>query len=348
MIFKNDNILVVNLGGIGDILLSLPALKALKAETSAKVSILVVKRVADFVKGLDCIDEVYELDNNPKSFFKDIVMLLALRWQHYDLSINMRTIVSKSSARKIQTLFKIINAKCTAGRNTDGMGSFFDISIEETLHQDKAEMEFDIDLARKIGLKVENTDVKLKIPEKDSDYIESFLAQYDVGDKMIIGIHPGGKCSHRWDITRFAELMNFIAEQKDVVFFVTGSLEERVLAEQLQKLSATTIVRCCGELSISQTAALIDRCSMYICNDTGPMHIAASLKKPMLAFFGPGYLQRYDPRYANDKAVVLVESQQCAPCDLEFCEDMKCLNEISVKQAKEEFLECLKKLYTRK
>ncbi|UCD35851.1 MAG: hypothetical protein JSU90_03195, partial [Nitrospiraceae bacterium] len=87
--------------------------------------------------------------------------------------------------------------------------------------------------------------------------------------------------------------------------------------------------------------ALISRYSLFICNDTGPMHIAAALKTPVVAVFGPGYFERYNPGHITDKAVSLYKRADCSPCNRITCDSMECLAAISAEEVTEAALKLM-------
>jgi ADP-heptose:LPS heptosyltransferase len=71
------------------------------------------------------------------------------------------------------------------------------------------------------------------------------------------------------------------------------------------------------------------------------MHLAAVLKVPLVAIFGPGYIKRYDPSKLSDKAIALHSPVECAPCDRHRCRQMKCLEGVSVHEVVEASLKLL-------
>jgi len=123
-IFKSyspERILVVNLGGLGDMLLSTPALKALKMRyPRTRMSLTAARRVSEFAKGLDYIDEIFTFE--PGFTLSRIPANLAALWRlrrkRFDIAVNMRTLVSSWSAFKMKIFFDIVNPRISAGRNT--------------------------------------------------------------------------------------------------------------------------------------------------------------------------------------------------------------------------------------
>lgn len=325
------NILIINLGGIGDVLFSTPALRALKASfPQIKISLMVVERVYEAVKDLRYIDEVIIFHKNFKNLFKDIKILFVLRKKHFDLAINMRTLVSARSAREIRLLFDIINPRTKVGRDTQGRGKFFDIKVPETDRGAKFEMEYDLETVMALGVKVDDKSVDFTIDIFSSQSMKMILSKEGVLDSdLLVGIHPGGMPSRRWPIENFAKVIDGLPQEVWCKIVVTGGREEASLANKLSRKTQARTINLTGRLNLKELGALIKRCNLYISNDTGPMHIAAILKTPLVAILGPGDITRYDPRNISDKAAVLYKKVVCAPCNKGRCNDLRCLKIIS-------------------
>ncbi len=322
-------IAVINLGGIGDLLLSTPALRALRnAYPDGRIILLVSLGAFEFAKGLTCIDSIFVLrfSVSPVAVIANIKTLLALRKEKLDLAVNMRTLVSQMSAFKMRLLLGIIGPKIKAGRDTQGRGWFFDVRIAEEDIGETYEMDYDIETAEALGARVTDETPDFKVREEDSKEVKFLLDSSGVSaDNIIVGIHPGGKPSHRWPAANFIETMKRIADKRKCAFVITGEKGDALALQGLMCGSDIKVIDLTGKLNIRQLGALIGMCGVYISGDTGPMHIAAALKTPQVAIFGPGYLSRFNPRHINEKAVTLYEKQACAPCNKTDCRFMKCL-----------------------
>jgi len=317
-------LLIVNLGGIGDILLSTPALRAIRKKyANASISFAAVPRAYELIRDMPFIDNIFLLDieSGVMGVFGNLKTLSALRRMKFDLAVNMRTLVSKRSALKIRFLFAMINPKVSAGRNTDGRGKFFDISVEETSLGEKYELDYDIDMAKALGAEAHDRNIKIEVPDEDVVKIRKLLEYSGIsaGD-VVVGINMGGKPSHRWPISNFIKTIEGIDGRIKCKFVMTGSGQDAGLIHKLKIKPGIKIVSMAGELSIKELCAFLKICRLYISNDTGPMHMAAALKTPLVAIFGPGYMRRYDPRAISDKAITLYGKAPCSPCDRIFCE----------------------------
>ena len=95
-----------------------------------------------------------------------------------------------------------------------------------------------------------------------------------------------------------------------------------------------------GQTTLRELAALIKGCKVYISADTGPLHFAAALKKPLVAMYGPTKADRTGP-YGSDKAAVLLTPAKCAACLKKTCNDWHCMHDITPEMVYEVYKEKL-------
>lgn len=352
MMIKNaKNILIMNLGGIGDLLLSTPALRALREfYPNAFISALVTQTGYEIAKGLSYLNDVriFYMDPGGNMPFAKIPQnlrtLLSLRKKRFDIAVNMRTIVSKGSALKLKVLLDIINPRLKAGRDTDGMGYFFDVRIPETLIGKKYEMEYDIDAVRALGAEVIDRGIDYEIKNSAIERIDGILEKNGIHKHdLLVGIHPGGTISRRWPIKYFSAAIDGISGKITCKFVITGAANEVDLSYAIRDITKTRTTILTGEINIDELFALVKRCHLFISNDTSAMHIAAALKTPLIALCGPGDITRFNPCNISDKAAVLYKKTDCSPCSLITCDSLKCLKAISPEEVIETALNFLSK-----
>ena len=149
----------------------------------------------------------------------------------------------------------------------------------------------------------------------------------------IVAMGPGSKmASKRWPEARFEAVgTNLLRRFPDVRLIVLGGGDERAIGERLVREWGTPATNFMGDLTVWQAAALLERCALYIGNDTGTMHLAASVGTPCVAIFSardnPG---KWEP--AGDGHAVLRHDVPCAGCMLTACvdRDLACLKGIGV------------------
>jgi len=333
-------ILVINLGGIGDLFLSSAALRVLRSYfRQARIVFCGVPRTAAFARRLGVFDEVVPFTGYEEgarrfalSRLRSFVgFLVALRRERFDLAVNMRTLHSRLAAWKMAFLFFAIGPRTRAGRDTDGRGFFLNVKVLETTRGEKHETEYDLDTVRALGAAVSDVSLKVDVPESSRQAVAAFLERNGISaTERLIGANPGGALSHRWPLVHFGTALKQLADRRPCAVVVTGGKGEKGLGEALVgALRGYRVVNAVGRFSWEELCAFLERCDLFITNDTGPMHVAAALKTPMVALFGPGYLTRFDPRHLSEKAIVLHEQAACAPCDKLSCRDLRCLKRIT-------------------
>jgi ADP-heptose:LPS heptosyltransferase len=331
-VLKNTkNILIINLGGIGDLLLSTGSLSALRAAMpQARIDLLAVDRVVDFMNTFNVFDNLYQL-KNMHSFSAILPVLSLLRKNKYDLAVNMRTIVNITAGLKMYVLMKMIGAKTWAGRDTDGHGFFFDIKIPETRILAKPEFLYDAETIRALGIPVANpADIHVPISGTDRAAVQKLLDTAGVvPGETVIAINPGGMPSRRWGTENFIALLRLIQKSYDCKIVLTGSKPERSLCQSIaHEISAIDLSGMTE--SVGQLAAVLERCRLFVCNDTGSLHVDVAVGTPGIFIFGPGNPRRYAPFKEKEKHILLHNPTPCAPCDNSSCSHQTCLKSISV------------------
>jgi asparagine synthase (glutamine-hydrolysing) len=150
-----------------------------------------------------------------------------------------------------------------------------------------------------------------------------------------IALAPGSKMSaKRWPQKRFISVVGELRGRfPEYQFIVLGDTRDAPLGDELADRYRGHCVNVAGQLSVLESAALLEQCSVYIGNDTGTMHLAAMVGCPCIAIFSardaPG---RWDP--IGKGHVVLRSDPPCAGCMLEVCVDHgnKCLLDVSADQ----------------
>ncbi len=115
---------------------------------------------------------------------------------------------------------------------------------------------------------------------------------------------------------------------KDIRVVITGSGEEEAIASDIIKLTHSKIINAAGRTNVTQLAALIKRCRVYITGDSAPMHLASSMGTDFIALFGPTDHKRHYE--ATDKGTVLQKKVNCGPCYKATCKKIVCMEKIGV------------------
>ena len=342
-----NKILLINLGGIGDLILSTSAVKPLREKyIDSQMDLLVVERCVELMKSYGFFNNIYVYPET-KNILKIINLLLKLRKNKYDLVINMRTVVSWLSAVKMFFVFKIINGRISAGRNTSGKGFFFDIKIPEKYLGEKLEYEYDVDLVKYLGVEIKDINIYVPYTDADIKYVEDLLKKNNIFEKdFLIGINSGGQQSRRWPEQNFIELIKKINNQINCKIILTGSESEKGLCQNIiEKVNNQNIFNFAGLTTIKQLTVLMTKFKFFISNDTGPMHICVVMNTPGIFIFGPGQISRYAPYKNKDKYKILYKPVKCSPCEKEKCKKKECLKNINVEEVYKSVIELKEYIY---
>jgi lipopolysaccharide heptosyltransferase II len=181
-----------------------------------------------------------------------------------------------------------------------------------------------------LGLDDAPPDFSFPIPEEASTRIDGLLDYYDITKKRLVAIAPGTNWdTKQWRSEGFAEVARHFLQAGCAVILI-GSERERALCEQVAT-GAQGVVNLAGETTLTELAALIRRAAICVTNDSGPMHLAVALGRPVVAVFGPTDPVWAGP-YRRDSAV-LDAGVACSPCYLrrlsECPNDHTCMKNVS-------------------
>ena len=159
-------------------------------------------------------------------------------------------------------------------------------------------------------------------------------------ETRLIAVAPGARWeTKQWPPEFFAEVMRGIAEKRNgALFLLLGSRGETLLAEKVKNAAGEiTIFDLCGKTDLGELVELIRMSDLLLCNDSGPMHIAAAAGTPLLAFFGPTYPELTGP-YCERKKVFQPELD-CIKCFRKYCQHTSCHRSISAGEVVDSALE---------
>ncbi|MBW1712328.1 MAG: lipopolysaccharide heptosyltransferase II, partial [Deltaproteobacteria bacterium] len=159
--------------------------------------------------------------------------------------------------------------------------------------------------------------------------------------QFLLGLAPGAAFgpAKRWPANRFAQAAKTLTQSRGGRVMIFGSAQDRDLGREAAQIVGPTAVDLTGQTSLDQAAALIGQLDLMLTNDSGLMHLADGLDRPLVALFGPTDPARNGPR--GGRAAVLRAKPECAPCFKRICpKGRTCLEDIPV----EEVVEAARKL----
>jgi ADP-heptose:LPS heptosyltransferase len=298
-IFNPRNILVIDFGQLGDVVLSLPALQAIRRRfPHARVTVVVGQTGAEIVNLSSTADKVVAVDrvglrdgSKIVSIVRMFKLVKDLRRADFDFVIDLHSLAETNLLGFLSGAPKRLFSRRPA-RSLDFLSNFHPRPPVEVDHKKRHSIDRYLDVLRPIGIEKVDIEPRIKSRPQDDAAIESLLrkAKADAGAPLV-GLFPGaGHPSRRWPIDKFAQLADYLIRNDKVrVLLFLGPEELSIAKEVRASFPAGTIVL--DKLTIPQLTAAQARLAVFVSNDTGPMHIAAAVGTPVVVL-----LQQLAPR----------------------------------------------------
>ena len=157
-------------------------------------------------------------------------------------------------------------------------------------------------------------------------------SKWHTNDARWIAIQPGARWLNKhWPVKYFAELVGLLAKEfPDHRFAILGGPDDQLAGKVVARAAPDRCLDLCGQTSLLEMVEWLRLCELMITNDTGPMHAAAALGKPLVALFGPTEPRRTGP-YGHLEDVLRIDLP-CSPCMKSYCiyeKPNECLKAIS-------------------
>ena len=297
-IHKYNKILIIQLWGIGETILTLPAIKALRDKNKkSKIDVLVTSRNKD-------IGNVKVLKLNPIS----IKFFILRNFKKYDLVIDMEEYLNISSIIAFYT-----------GRERIGYshGIRANLYTKTMDYNDKQHVVYTfLDLLKPLGIKktVEKLH-QLNYSKNDKKNIDDLLKKYNIGKKdFLVGFGVGAAESAKsrmWPAGRYAKLADYLIKKYNAKIILVGNKEEKKYINELKNLmiNKNNSFNFAGLINVREMFYLISLCKLFIGNDSGPMHVAAAQGVKTIGLFGCNLPVRFKPFGKNNYSLYKKNNQ---------------------------------------
>lgn len=298
---RHKKIIVTFLMHLGDLILITPFLQVLRRHaTGSDITLVVDEKLADVVRYNPNIDQLVTVDKKGKDNSVGALWHIGrnLHRNHYDILINLHP------NERTSFLAFAIHA-----REFDGMSHFlFRPFMHRYTRLDRTHLhaaDMYINVLEQMGIEDRRNDGLqfLTCPAWEQTAHEFYAAQgVETGDKLI-GFNIGSAVPQkRWPPRRFASVADYFSENGYRCVFFGGPMDIDMVREAAELMKYPPVIAT-GKFSLGELAAAIRWCSLFITNDSGPMHVAVSQKVPVVALYGPSNPMFYGPY--TDKAIVL-------------------------------------------
>jgi lipopolysaccharide heptosyltransferase II len=302
-------ILLFKIGAIGDTLMTTPFLRQLrKNNPHAEIDYLIGKSGKDVLLGNKNLDAVIPFDESiifKKKIGQYISLASKIKKKKYDIVY----VLDKHWALNITSKFFDIRKRIGFDRaGKEGM-----LLTDKVFYgNDKHETYYYLDLLKVESIKPDYSDTKmdLNLSASDIDKAESVWKKYSLKNKRVICIIPGGGSNpgestgvRNWPIYRYISLIERLMAKKYHIVLIGGKSDEKLSQIILGNIKGKNITDLTGKLKLKESASVISRCDYVICNDSGPMHLAACVNDNIISIFGPTNPKRKAPLLKESHAL---------------------------------------------
>jgi heptosyltransferase-2 len=324
------NLLVRDVNWIGDGVMTLPALKALrKAMPETKISLLVKPWVSPLFEKDPNIDEIIIYDDKYKGIIGKIKLSRMLNKKKF-----CSTILFQNAFDAALITF-LAGIKERAGYNRDGRGHLLTTAVPVPQNKGKVhQINYYLNLLDKLGINAGYSDPYIYFTLDERLEARKFLQDLK---RPILGINPGATygSAKRWFPERFADIANWFISDTGGSAIIFGGKSEVDIADEIYKkaipefCTSHSLVSLAGKTSLRELISLISECDVFLTNDSGPLHIAYAVRTPMVAIFGSTdpVLTGPPPGGDENNHVVIKPDLSCSPCFERTCKnnDMRCM-----------------------
>ena len=341
---KCKNILVRGVNWIGDAVMTMPALRALKlANPDAKITLLVKPWVSQLFKEDPNVDRIILYEDAFRGLIGKFRLAAKIRRRDFCMAMLFQNAFDAAFITFIAGIPERI------GYNRDGRG----LLLTEAVTFDKRagalhHIEYYLDLVAKAGFQVkyETPWIYLSIEER----LEARNKLKDLR-RPVVGINPGAAygSSKRWHAARFAEVAYRVISEMQGSAVIFGGPSETAIAEEIElefnRLSGNpdldpslitnhsildpALLNLAGRTELRELISMISECDLLVTNDSGPMHIGYAVRTPVVAIFGSTSPEHTGP--VGKKDIAIKKDLDCSPCLERECrkQDLKCMEMIT-------------------
>jgi ADP-heptose:LPS heptosyltransferase len=362
-------ILVVTLADLGDALLTIPALQALRQTHPAARIVVLTTPVGSAALRDQPIDEVIVFQkqrfNSPRALLQPdnlrngLELWQRLRAERFEACVILHHLTTWFGTLKYAALAAASGATRRYGLD-NGRGFFLTDRVRDAGFGARHQADYWLDLVGLLGAEAQQSQA-LPITETERATATQLLGSQGQTGQQLIALHPGSGAfapARRWPAQRFAELADMLIDEGAQIVMVGGGEEADLRRAVLNQMRhAGSVIDVGGRTALAELAAVLQRCALFIGNDSGLAHLAGSVGTPVVAIFGPTDPRAWGP-YGGEpwqplagctNGVEVLRSGQhaalkaaiaCSPCIYrghtlgtpQGCPDRTCLQRISVEQ----------------
>ncbi|MEM9951963.1 MAG: lipopolysaccharide heptosyltransferase II [Chloroflexota bacterium] len=317
-----NRVLFIKPDHLGDMLLAIPAMKALKeARPYTEIHVLAGSWAAGVLVNVPEVDMVLTIDFPGFVRGEEKTNYLEPYTQLYKVSRQLRqigyghAIVMRPDHWWGAMLAYVAGISERIGYDVENVSQFLTQALP---YQHDHVIRQNLRLVEQWTDTIADEDVlyNLAVYEDEREAIQSQLMQFGFeAEQRYFCIHPGsGTWVKRWENDLWAKVADTLIDQLDAEVIFTGTDGERAIVEDIQNRMTHTSYTTAGDLNLEQLAALYERALVVVGPDSGPLHLSAAVDTPTVALFGPADPVEFAPWGAKDRHIIVTSPIGCRPC----------------------------------
>ena len=329
-----DRFLIIRFGSIGNTLVSLPAVRAIrKAYPSSFISMVVSPGIDELLSDVPWIDEliVYDMHGTHKSLLAYFQFIRSLRRRHFDTAVMFKRFL------RSELIGLLSGAGRRVGFETGGKSNFLTDRVPYT--EGTNIVELNMMLLQPLGIHDSDLSIELdpgNCKKYNSMHVFDALKSKEYFRYAVI--HPGGKTvkGTGLGVAGYAKIISLLGQRYNLPCVIIGDSTDSGTISAIQKLSNVDSVLPAVGLPLKELSCLIKHAALFIGNDSGPCHIADAVHTPGIIIYPPLYnlgehLKKWKP--AGDEFLAITPPKACEDCTSYPCEDsvlLRCIEDIDI------------------
>jgi heptosyltransferase II len=312
------NILIIKPGAVGDLLQMTPVVRALKKYSpEARITFLVGSgSTAELFRNDPRVSETIVFDRTGlhRSFSALGALWSMVRSRRFDLVLNFQ----RSNLKAWFLASAALPCRVLVYHKAKGRTVHAVVNYLETLAP--------------LGISPTETDLELVLDDASRAYARELFSSRGLEGTPVVALNPGATHAvNRWPAARFAELADLISERLSAQTIIVGGPDDVPLAEEIRALSRTKPFSLAGRTSLLQLGAVLEKCSVLVSGDTGPLHMATAVETKVISLFGAADPARTGP-VGSGHRIIQAPDVACVPCRSRTCSNpsyLECMVKIT-------------------
>lgn len=322
-------ILLIKPSSLGDIVHAMPVVVAFKQNwPSAHLTWLVKREWAELVQRIEGVDAVWPVDPTLASW---VGQAMALRAQRFDLVVDLQGLLRSALVAQVTGCAQLVGF----ANGREGSSWLYSHRVAVPTRELHAVDRYLL-VAAELGVPVKDVpQFRFRLLSQDVTTLRELFRRKGIDlDAPWVAMNVSARWqTKRWPAASFAAVATQLAARGIGPLVVIGGPDEREASGLVRSLAACPVVDLTGETPIGLLPALLSKACVLITNDSGPMHVAAAVGRPVVSIFGPTSAVRTGPYGVGH--TVLTHDLRCRPCFSRVCRNavpMECLESITPEQ----------------